>query len=86
MNEKNPEERLPLLVRELEKQNSIARNFLIGIVRGFGTAIGATVVFGLVLAGFFQAIKSIDYVPILNTILSSQAVEELIHRFTQPPL
>lgn len=86
MNEKNFEKQIAKLTQQIEQQNSLQKNFLVGIFRGLGTALGATVVFGLVLAGVFHMIRSIDYVPLLNTILSSEAVEELIRRFTQPSL
>ncbi|MBP7842664.1 hypothetical protein KA017_01535 [Candidatus Woesebacteria bacterium] len=76
------EDKIQQLTKQVKLQNSYKRNFSIGIIRGFGSAIGATVVFGLVLAIFFQVVRSIDYVPILNTILNSQAIEELIRRFT----
>lgn len=78
------ETKITELTGQLKLQNSFKRNFLQSIVRGFGTALGATAVFGLVLALLFQVIRSIDYVPILNGFLSSQAVEDVIRRFTQP--
>lgn len=78
------ETKIAELTRQIKLQNSVRRNFLLSIVRGFGTALGATAVFGLVFALLFQVIRSIDYVPLLNNVLSSQAVEEVIRRFTQP--
>lgn len=61
--------------------NSFRRNFSVAIVRGFASALGATVVFGLALASLIQIVRSIDYVPILNDILNSGAIEEIIKRF-----
>ncbi len=77
------EEKIQQLTKQVKLQNSYKRNFTVGVVRGFGSALGATVVFGLVLAFVFQIIRSIDYVPVLNNILNSQAIEELIRKFTQ---
>ena len=85
MTDKNLEDQIKELSGHIKRQNSIQRNFLIAIVRGLGSAIGATVVFGVGLAILFQIVRSIDYVPILNNILNSGAIEEVIHKFTQLP-
>jgi hypothetical protein len=82
--EKNLEQKIVELTKQIELQNSIKRSFLISILRGFATALGATVIFGIAIALVFQLVRSIDYVPLLNNILDSAAIEELIHRFTQP--
>ena len=79
---KELEEMIDALTKQITIQNSLQRNLLVAVARGFASAIGATVVFGLVLAGLFQIVRSIDYVPILNNILNSQAIEEVIKRFT----
>ena len=65
------------------KQTSFGRIFTLALVRGFGTAVGATVIFGLILASIIQIVRSIDYVPIINNLLSSQAIESVINKFTQ---
>ncbi|GIK84112.1 MAG: hypothetical protein BroJett025_07340 [Patescibacteria group bacterium] len=84
MTNENLENKIEQLTKQIQIQNSTRRNFYIAVVRGFGSALGATAVFGLVLAILFQIVRSIDYVPVLNNILSSQAIEEVIRRFTQP--
>jgi len=80
------EKKITELTKQIQMQNSFRRNFVIAVVRGLGSAIGATVVFGLGLAILFQIVRSIDYVPILNNILNSNAIEEVIHKFTQSPV
>lgn len=81
-------ERLEVEVSALTQQfksfNSARRNFSLSVLRGFGSALGATVVFGLALAVVAQLIQSVDYVPILNGILNSEAIEELVRKFSQP--
>ena len=80
-------ERLEIEVSALTKQfksfNSTGRNFSLSVLRGFGSALGATVVFGLALAVAAQLIQSVDYVPILNGILNSGAIEEVVKKFSQ---
>ncbi len=71
------------LEKTVKKQTSFKRIFALSLVHGFGTAAGATVIFGLILALVLQVIKSIDYVPIINNLLSSQAIESVISKFTQ---
>lgn len=82
MTNTEPEDSILQLTKQIRLQNSFRRNFALGIVRGFAGALGATVVFGVVLAIVFQIVRSIDYVPVLNNLLNSQAIEELILRFT----
>ncbi len=43
-------EEIDELTLEIEKQNSPARVFWLAIIRGLGTAIGATLVFGIFVA------------------------------------
>ena len=84
MNSDSLEQELKRLSKCIERQNSLRRNFAVSVLRGFGGALGATFVFGLVIAGLVQLIRSIDYVPILNSILNSGTIEEVIRRFSQP--
>ena len=71
------------LGEQVRRQNSYKRNFALSLLRGFSTAVGATVIFGLILASVVQAVRSIDYVPIINNLLSSEAIESVINKFTQ---
>lgn len=82
MTNSEQEDAIQQLTKQIRLQNSYKRNFTMGIVKGFGGALGATVVFGLVLAIFSQVVQTIDYVPFINNILNSQAIEELILRFS----
>lgn len=79
--EYNLEKALQVLNIELQKQNSFLRSFLLGLVKGFAMSIGATVVFALVFALLFQFARTVDYVPIINSFLTSQAVEEVLNNF-----
>ncbi len=56
---------------ELEKLTSFKRNFLLSIVKGVGTAIGATLIAGIVLSIFFSVIDTVDDVPIIKDIIKS---------------
>lgn len=77
------ESKIEELTNQIRIQNSVQRTFAISILRGFGAAIGATIVFGLVLALLSQVIRSIDYIPVLNSVLTSQEVVDLIQNFLQ---
>lgn len=74
-------------VERLEKKviqvTSYKRVFFISLLHGFGTAVGATFIFGIIIASLVQAAKTIDYVPIINNLLNSQAIEAIINNFTQ---
>lgn len=77
------EKSISFLTEQVRKQNSYKRNVSVSLVRGFSTAVGATVIFGVALAILVQAIKSIDYVPIVNSLMSSESVETIISNFMQ---
>lgn len=69
------------LDKQIQAQNSFIRNFGLSLARGLASAVGATIIFGLVIALTIQFLRSIDYVPIINNILDSQAIESVIDRF-----
>ena len=72
------------VVRQLEKANfagyvelltySFLMNFLAGIARGLGTAVGMTAVFALVVFILINLLKSFVQVPILGSYIA-QLVE-----------
>jgi hypothetical protein len=78
------EKSISFLGEQVRRQNSYRRNFGLSLLRGFSTAVGATVIFGVILAFLVQAVKSIDYVPIINNLMSSESIENVINEFTQP--
>ncbi|MCB9813090.1 MAG: hypothetical protein H6772_01655 [Pseudomonadales bacterium] len=78
------EKSILLLEMEMRKQSSIKRNFALSLLKGFGTLLGATVISAIILAVTLQVVRSIDYVPIVNNMLDSQAIETLINKFTLP--
>ena len=53
------ERNIEQLTRAVEKQNSYVQRFLLGIVGGIGTAIGATVIAGLVLVWLVQFLQTV---------------------------
>lgn len=50
----------------LKKQNSTWRVFVNGLVRGFGTALGATVVLAILTSMTFKAVESLDPEKLIN--------------------
>ena len=48
------------LSKEVHKQNSRTSIFLNGIIAGLGKALGATIVFGIIIAGISYFIKTSD--------------------------
>lgn len=75
------EETVARLDKRIQTQNSYVRNFGLSLARGLASAVGATIIFGLSIAIVIQILRSIDYVPIINNILDSQAIENVISRF-----
>lgn len=65
---KNLAHRIHELDKKIEKQNSFKWNVLMSMVKGAGTAIGATIVAALLIAILNWTIQSANDVPILKNI------------------
>jgi len=65
------ETHLKEIQRQLEKINSPWRRFTMGILQGLGTAIGATLVAGILIIILNQVVRSVNDIPILNKIIPS---------------
>jgi hypothetical protein len=63
---KNLEKTIQGLTKVIDKQNSYWRRFLIGLVFGTGTAIGATIFAGLIIYLFSILVGSSDIAPFLQ--------------------
>lgn len=57
--QKDFEKNVARLADEVQKLNAMPRRFLLGIVQGVGTAIGATVIAALVVYILVQILQSI---------------------------
>lgn len=57
----NTQDATERLAQAMERQNSIGWRLLLGIVAGFGTAIGATIVASIVLYILIQLFQSIGW-------------------------
>jgi hypothetical protein len=53
------ERNIARLADAVEKQNAMPRRFLLGIVSGIGTAIGATAIAGIVLVWLVKFLQSL---------------------------
>lgn len=67
---------LKLLNRNLEKLNSPVRRFMLGVIAGIGSAIGATIFAGLILLLLSQFVRSLEDIPILKQIIDAIADQE----------
>ena len=59
----------------LEKRLSLKRNFLIGIVTGIGSAIGALLI-GSILVGLLMS--NLDRIPLLRDIFPPETIQEYV--------
>ncbi len=66
------------LSKSLDRSTSFRYVFLRGIVNGLATAIGATIVAGLVIGVLSRTIDSIDDVPILGKFVDATNIKEVI--------
>lgn len=59
----------------LKTRVSFGRNFLLGVVTGIGSVIGAAII-GSILVGIIAS--NWDQIPILGDLVSTEVVEEVI--------
>jgi branched-subunit amino acid ABC-type transport system permease component len=60
----------------LKKRVSFGRNFLLSIVSGIGSAIGAVLIGGLLIG---LIVSNLDKIPFINDFLSTDQVKEYIN-------
>lgn len=71
-------ESIKILNENIEKRNSFGQVFLRGIVSGVGTAIGATIIAGVLLSILANTINSVDDVPILKDIIEQTNFKQVV--------
>lgn len=68
------------LNKSITRHNSLRRTFVIGVVNGVGTVIGATVVAGVVLLILSSFIHTIDQIPLLGELIRSSQIEHALDK------
>lgn len=71
---------LKRLNRNLEKENSVARNIWMGIIKGAAGAVGATLVAGIILTILARTLDSAKDISILKPFLGSGKIQESIEK------
>ena len=66
------------LTKAIEKQNSFYHNFLVGVVRGLGTALGASFVAAIVIMLLSIAWRWIERMPIIENLLPVDRVSNIL--------
>jgi hypothetical protein len=73
------------LVEEIQELNTLLKRrisikyvFFLGIVRGVGTVIGATLVGGLILGFIASNIDRLNEIPIVENFINAERVQEVI--------
>lgn len=62
----------------LARQNSFRRNFTLSVVQGMGSALGATLVAGILVALFYQLLVSVNEVPFFHNLIPSSAADQFL--------
>ena len=62
----------------LEKRNSFFRNFLLGILTGLGSAIGAILIGGILITLIVSNLDFLEQIPVLRNVITVEQVEEVI--------
>jgi hypothetical protein len=62
-------EKLEKIELQLKKQNSFIQTFYKAVIAGIGTAIGVTIMGGIVISILNSVITSVNDIPIINKII-----------------
>lgn len=62
-------DRLEQIDSQLKKQNSFLQTFYRAVIAGIGTAIGVTIIGGIVISILNTVITSVHDIPIINKIV-----------------
>lgn len=69
---------LDKIAKNLEILTSLRHTFLRAIIVGVGTALGASIVAGIVMIWATRVIQTIDYIPFIQGIISSERIQNSI--------
>jgi len=72
-------ENLEALNKSLEKSNSFWHVLLLGIIKGVGTAIGATIIFAIVIFILSKTIKTIELIPSVDRFIQETNIDQIIN-------
>jgi len=67
-----------LLTEGIESSNNLKKVILRGILSGVATAIGATIVAGIVLWVLYQFISALDFVPFVEDFIDQTPLKALL--------
>lgn len=73
------------LDRSIRQQNSLSRVFVRAIVAGVGSALGASLVAGIVVVLLARILQTIDYIPFISGVISSQEIQDALRGAFQSP-
>jgi hypothetical protein len=71
-------EHLKNIEKRLYRLTSMRWLFLMGLIRGFSTVIGATIVAAIVFTLLARMLSSVDQVPFLNQLIENSGIEEIV--------
>ncbi|NCS97818.1 MAG: hypothetical protein GW762_04490 [Candidatus Pacebacteria bacterium] len=66
----------------LEKSLSIRYRFSVAILQGFGVALGGTIVAYIVITILVEALRQVNYIPMINMLFDSEYFRIFIDRLT----
>lgn len=64
--------------KNLDKLTSLPHTFARAILVGVGTALGASIIAGVVMIWASRAIQTIDYIPFVQEIITSEEIQNSI--------
>ncbi len=70
------------LTKEMTKLTSFKNRLLNGVLQGLGVVIGGTVVAWLFISVTLQTLKTVNYIPIINTVFESQQAKHFLQKLT----
>lgn len=75
---KTLEQELKRLNERLDRANSPKWEFIRGLAKGIGVAIGATIVAGILISILARTIHTVEDIPLIGDIIQKTQVEQII--------
>lgn len=66
----------------LRKLNSLRHRFAVGVLQGFGVALGGTIVAYIIISILIETLRQVNYIPVINMIFDSEYFRIFVSRLT----
>ncbi len=71
------------LTKEMVKLTSFKNRLMNGMLQGFSVVIGGTLVAWIVVSLTLETLKTVNYIPVINTVFESEQAKHLLQKLSE---